>query len=222
MLAGVATAADGVKPAGGKELEAWWVDLEKDELEATRALLNLADRPAQATSFLKEKLKPLSIDSVRVKALLLKLGNASEKVWKSAFEELEYFDPRLAIDLQELMERVTETPARERMVEVLSGREAGALAGKNVQLRAVGGEGFNFFAENFGSWWAEHKVSRLNLTHWGNYKKKWTRAIRAIVLLEHIGTPEAAAIIKNVATGHADAQPTKVAKQALERQAKLK
>ncbi len=34
------------------------------------------------------------------------------------------------------------------------------------------------------------------------------------VLLEHIGTADAAAILKDMATGHADAYPTKVAKEA--------
>jgi hypothetical protein len=48
-----------------------------------------------------------------------------------------------------------------------------------------------------------------------NTKKKWTRAVRAIVLLEHIGTPDATAIIKDMATGHPDAYPSKVAKEAL-------
>ena len=51
----------------------------------------------------------------------------------------------------------------------------------------------------------------------GNPKKKWTRAVRAIVLLEHIGTPDAVAVLKELATGHADAQPTKAAKEAVAR-----
>jgi hypothetical protein len=45
-----------------------------------------------------------------------------------------------------------------------------------------------------------------------NTKKKWTRAV---VLLEHIGTPDATAILKDMATGHPDAYASKVAKEAL-------
>jgi hypothetical protein len=37
------------------------------------------------------------------------------------------------------------------------------------------------------------------------------------VLLEHIGTPEAVAILKDMASGHPDAQPTRVAREALDR-----
>jgi hypothetical protein len=47
-------------------------------------------------------------------------------------------------------------------------------------------------------------------------KQTWTRAERAIVLLQHMGTPDAVAILKDMATGNADAMPTKVAKAALQ------
>ena len=71
-------------------------------------------RPKDTVAFLKKNMKPLTISSAQVKALLLKLGNDNESVWKPAFEELEYFDPRLAIDLQTLMDRYTERrPASE-------------------------------------------------------------------------------------------------------------
>jgi hypothetical protein len=219
-LAPVIPASSGADPAPADEktMEAWWVDLEKEDTKATRALLNLSDRPKDAVTFLKKKMKPLTISSGQVKALLLKLGNGNDEVWKPAFEELEYFDPRLAIDLQTLMDRYKETPTRQRMVEILSGREVGSLKGKDIQLRKFGGpDDFNFFAVNEGSWWAENRVERLNSTYWATTRKKWTRAVRAIVLLEHIGTPDAVAILKEMATGHPDAYPTKVAREALER-----
>ena len=37
------------------------------------------------------------------------------------------------------------------------------------------------------------------------------------MLLEHFGTPGAVAILKEMATGHPDAQPTRVARDALAR-----
>jgi len=201
-------------------MESWWTDLEKGETAATRALLNLSARPKETVAFLKTKIKPLKLSSGRAKALLLKLGTAEESVWKPAFEELEYFDPRLAIDLQTLMDRYKESPGRQRMVEALSGREPGSLKGKDVQLRKFGGpDDFNFTADN-GSWWAENRVDRIGTYSWDPGKKKWTRAIRAIVLLEYIGTPDAQEILKDMATGHPDARPTKVAKEVLEALAK--
>jgi hypothetical protein len=198
-----------------RPMEALWDDLEKDDFEASRALLAMSARPKEAVDFLKLKLKPLTIDPEKARALIDWLGNDEEEVWKRAFEELEYFDPRLAIDLETLMNEVKETPARQRLVEVMSGRPAGSLGDKTVSLRGTGGDGFNFF-DGRGSWWAEVRVDRINHTGWGG-KKKWTRAVRAIVLLEHIATPEAVAILKEMATGRPDAQPTKAAAESLAR-----
>ena len=217
-LLGSASAKDPAQPvpaADEKQFEAWWGNLEAEESVASRALLKLSARPTETVAFLKKKMKPLKIDNDAVFALLDKLASDDEADWKPAFEELEYFDPRLAVALEALMLDVTESPARQRMVEVLSGRPAGSLMG-DVNLRKVGDDGFNFFGGN-GSWWAEHKIERINLHAWANPKKKWTRAVRAIILLEHIGSPDAIAIVKEMSTGHADAQPTKTAVEALAR-----
>jgi hypothetical protein len=146
LTACVAVMAPAILASDEKLMEAWWADLEKSETEATRALLNMSDRPKETIAFLKKMMKPLTISSAQVKTLLLKLGNDNEAVWKPAFEELEYFDPRLAIDLETLMDRYKGSPTRQRMVEVMRGRQAGQLAGKEVSLRPVGQDGFNFFA----------------------------------------------------------------------------
>jgi len=50
----------------------------------------------------------------------------------------------------------------------------------------------------------------------------WIRAVRAAIILESFGTPEARNILKSLASGEADAPPTKEAKAALERIAKSK
>jgi tetratricopeptide (TPR) repeat protein len=201
------------KPSDG--VDGWWSDLEKTEAVAARALLKLADRPKETVDFLKTRLRPLKITTDRVQTLLVNLGSDNEETWKPAYEELEYFDPRLAIDLATLMNDVTTSPARQRLVEVLSQRAMGSLADKDVTIRQVGGgSGYNFF-DGRGSWWAEHQVERINIG--GNPKRKWTQAVRAIILLEHIGTPEAVAILRDMATGHPEAQPTKLAVEALDR-----
>ncbi len=202
--------------ADDRPMDALWLDLEKGDFESSRALLAMSARPKQAVDFLKEKLKPLALDAEKARALVDWLGNDEEEVWKGAFEELEYFDPRLAIDLETLMKEVRETPARQRLTEVLSGRPAGSLGDKTITLRGVGADGFNFF-DGRASWWAEHKVERINGFAWANLKKKWTRAVRAVALLEHIATPEAVALLKAMASGHPDAQPTKAAVESLAR-----
>ena len=74
-------------------------------------------------------MRPLKIDTGRVQELLAQLASKDEATWKKAFVELEYFDARLAIDLETLMNTVTAAPARQRMVEVLSGRAPPGLNG---------------------------------------------------------------------------------------------
>jgi hypothetical protein len=210
------------------QLERWWADLEKHEPDSSRALLSFSDKPQETIAFLKEKLKPLSINPEQVRTLLAKLGSDDDSIWKPAFEELDYFDPRPAIDLETLMKDVTETPVRQRLVAILSGRPADSMEDMTIALRATGTPGsgdFNFFTvrnpndkdSSSVSWWAEGKVSRLNSNAWGNAKPKWTRAVRAIILLEHIATPDAIAILRDMATGHPDAQPTKAARDSLTR-----
>jgi hypothetical protein len=199
-----------------QQIETWWADLEKSEPQSTRAILNFADKPAAAVAFFREKLKPLALTEEDLDKAIGDLASDEESVWKPAFEKLEYFDPRLARELQPLMSGVNDPVARCRLVEILCDRTADSLAGKNIELRPLGGggDGYNFAANN-SSWWAEHKIERLNNGGGWNSKKKWTRATRAIVLLEHIGNADAILILRDMATGNPDASPTKAAKEAL-------
>ena len=208
----------GPAPAADRRgMDDLWLDLEKGDFEASRALLAMSARPKEAVDFLKVRMKPLTLDAEKARALIDWLGNDDEAVWKPAFEELEYFDPRLAIDLETAVKETRESPGRQRLVEVLSGRPAGSLGDKVVELRNHGVDSWNFFSPNTGSWWAEVRVDRINSSGWGNPKKKWTQAVRAIALLEHIATPEAVAILKAMASGRPDAQPTKAAAESLAR-----
>lgn len=207
-------------PPEPEGMDSWWTDLEMNEPHASRALLKFSTRPNESVPYFADRMGPLRADPDWLQVRLKNLGSDKPEVWKPAFEELEYHDPRLTLGLETLMKDVTEAPARQRLVEVLSGRPAGSLAGKKVDLRRFG-EGkeiaFNFVDPQAGSWWAEPSIARLNATNWGNPKKKWTRAVRALALLEHIGTRGAVAILAEMATGDPDAQPSKVAKEALER-----
>ena len=140
----------------------------------------------------------------------IKLGNENEKVWRPAFEELEDFDPRLAMDLETLMDRYKESPARKRMVEVMSGEGGRLVRGSGGRF---GGAGTACSKSNLESFLrADHKIEGPQPIGC-NPKKKWTRIVFAVIaLLEHIGTPQAIAILRDMATGHPDAQPTEVAR----------
>jgi hypothetical protein len=195
-----------------EQMQSWWDDLEKPDPEASRALLKMADKPAESVAFLKEHLQPLKIEADEVNKLIKDLESADEEVWKPADEKLRYFDPRLAIELPVLMTDATNPLARSRLTEILADRPIGSFEGKEIKYSTFR-DGQNFVIGN-GSIWAEKDVAKL-CGPW-NDKAPWTRAIRAIVLLEHINTPEAVAILKDMSAGHPDAQPTKQANTALE------
>jgi hypothetical protein len=197
-----------------KQMESWWSDLALDEPQASRALLRFASNPEQSVTFLETRLVPLTPE--RLDGLLVQLGSADEATWKAAFDELRYFDPRLAVDLEPLMDKVKTYPLRERLVDVLSDRPAGSAGSGEIKLRRVGDAKDNWynFSSKIGSWGAEPSVARLGIYIY-TPKAYWKRAIRAIVLLEHIGTPDAINILNNMAGGDPDAQPTAVAKEAL-------
>jgi hypothetical protein len=202
------------QPAGDEQqMQSWWEDLEKPDPAASRALLDFAGKPDQTVGFLRTHLTPLVLSEDDLSKAIADLGSDDESVWKPAFEKLEYLDPRLAKDLPTLMSDVNEPVARNRLVEILCDRPAESLSGKSIQLESIGDGDFNFRSAN-SSWWAENKIDRLTSAGWRG-KKKWTRAVRAIVLLQHIGTADAMLILKDMASGNPDAEPTKVAKEAL-------
>lgn len=199
------------------ELEALWSDLYGEDPAASTAVIKFYKNPAAAIPFLKEKLKPLKLDPEQCRQWLKELGSKDEAEWKAAWEKLDYLDPRLAIDLKTLMDEVNDAPARTRMVEICSDRKADSLVGQQVILRAVGNDGFNFFAG--GSWWAEHRIERIGSSPW-RPKKAWTRAARCVAILEQIGSQDSVAVLLKLANGHPDAFPTKAARESLLRMKK--
>lgn len=215
LMASLAIAAPAPAEANKKELEQLWADLYKDEPDASRAVLKLFRQPDHTVPFLKKKLQPLKLDADRCRQLLIDLGSPDDKTWNAAWDELDYLDPRLAIDLPTLMNEVINNPARTRLVELCSQRAADSLTGQDVKIRPVGDDGFNFFSTN-GSWWAEHRIDRINKYSW-TQKKSWTRAARGVAILEQIGSAEAVKVLRQLAKGHPDASPTKAAKESLKR-----
>lgn len=210
-----------------ENLTALWSDLLEHEPTATRAILKLSSHPESVTKFLATKLSPLKLTKEELFEIIADLGSDNAKTWRSAYHKLNYFDPRLAMGLEELLslEAVQEYPARHRLVDILSGRpidesySATSQAYKFIKLNRYEGDDGEFFnfcgsetENNCGSsWWAEPKVENLNVG-FSNPKMEWTRIIRALALLESFGTPEANTIIGSVATGHPDAQPTRIAR----------
>lgn len=222
FMAGLLSQSNPVRAADQSPLTLAWENLEKGEPEATRAALQLAHDPVATIAFLREHLRPLKLDGDRFKELMINLSSIHEPTWKVAFAELEYFDPRLALDLPTMMDVVQIAPARQRLVSVIVGipdnAEPHPFKDKEIQFDVYdNGRRYQFLVEGGSAWSAEHRISQLNQNAQYMIKRKWTRALRAIAILESIGTPEAVAIIEDMAIGHPEAQPTITAKECLAR-----
>ena len=202
-----------------KELDILWVDLlSADELTAGRALLKFAIRPDDTVNYLKEKLKPLNLSTERAKQLLAELGGDDEKAMQAAFDEFMYFDPRLALGDEELREALLDRPASRRLGAVLCDLPVDGLCGGQWHWNSPDNKVYRF---NYGEEIRDRDVA-ISVAGIGTQGRKssWVRAVRAVALLEQIGTPRAAAILKDLATGHPDAAPTKAATVALKRMRK--
>ena len=213
-----ATKPASTQPVVDPQMKAWWDDLAKPEPFSTKALLDFSSKPDQAVAFIKENLRPLKLEQTDVEELLKALGSDDEKVWKSAVEKMQYLDPRLAMGIAALLDTVEGQTARNRLIEILSDFPAEQLKGATVLLRRSG-EYWIFYSSNPNggskSWYVEPKVAKLDFEGQAR-KKSWQRADRAVVLLQHIGTPAAIAVLKEMAEGNPEAQPTKIAKLAVE------
>jgi RNA polymerase sigma factor (sigma-70 family) len=204
-------------------LEKAWNDMEQVEPGASRGMLAFVNKPQKAIAFFKGRLLPLTISEAELRELIGKLGSTDEAVWQPTFEKLEYFDPRLAIGLTTLMDEVKDFPARGRLVAVLTDNDAAHLTANRIELMHVSrGYNFQLYGDKgqgphgyIGADWAEDQVARLTDEKFIK-KKKWTQAVRGMLVLEAIGSPEAVAILQAMGTGNVQAEPTKVAKECLE------
>src|SRR5205814_1189399 len=138
-------------------------------------------------------------------AVLARLGRAApDRVVPATKKELDALWTDLAGDEVTASRALLRLAARSKEAVELC-RERLMESKTPSALRRHGGQNeeayYNF--RQGGSWWAEHRVERINVGLWGNRRKYWTRAVRAVVLLEHVGTPEAVAVLKELATGHA-------------------
>src|ERR1019366_5016971 len=145
------------------------------------------------------------------------LGSDDEKVWEPALLKLEFLDPRLNKPTESLLQDLSNPNARSRLASLLTINGPDQWLGYDVTCKTdVNNNGWSYLTfkkgdDTTGTYSVQDRVSDF-----GQYKTQWQRADQAIVLLQHIGTPEAIAIIRDMAAGHAGAQPTKVAKLALE------
>jgi hypothetical protein len=201
-----------------------------------QVLNQLLAQPKETVAFLKQTLRPLQLTEDEAKALLAKLFSEDANEWKAALVEMKTFDVRLAMNAQDAWKIAKTHTARGRLRTlfcVLSGSEHliekdgfdidAGNAGKDYALLPPTEDWPEWYTCPFprggvlpkeritGAWGFEMSLSASTLT------TRWQREEVAVRVLDAIGTDDAIAVVKAMATGHKDAGPTRVANEVLER-----
>ena len=216
--------------------ELWKLLIEHDEALSTRTIIELATRPKNdVVVFFAGKLKPLKLTEERAKKLIADMGAGETTVVEAAIQEMQTYDLRLALSIDDILSDLPQGTHRQRLASVLTGLPIKNFLGFKIDYVAspeepakegtsrsgtirseylpdnpmrVGNESF------MGANWVGESVSELS--KW-KVKMEWVRATRAVLILDHLGTPDAIRLLESMATGHADASPTKAATEGLVR-----
>jgi RNA polymerase sigma factor (sigma-70 family) len=230
--------ADRLKPPGQPtwELDAW-DKLWRNEPYASRGVLAFAADPPTAVAFFKKQLKPLKTDKASVAKWIAALDSDKEDVWRPAYVAMDHFDPVLVMTPREAWGEAKGHRARHRLAALMTGRPEVMYVPDPVRMD----DGDMQLVERDGGYWIvvrnlaipkdrpngsgflpqpakkEAREYPVAPRHEHVRRPTWTQLTRAVVILEHIGTPDALALLKEIAAGHPDAHPTQTAKEAVEK-----
>jgi hypothetical protein len=196
------------------------------------------DRPNEAVVFLKKNLRPVALTKESAEKLLARLLGDDKKEVRAALRELQVVDLALELNMVDGFKKLKTPAHRCRLAAAL-------YSWQNVPYGDITDD-FDIDARmkdyTVGTSYSSGPTESILWKKWreeapGNgrrddpedrhdtlYKSKdeihrdrWYHEESAIYILDAIGTDEAVAIIKDMATGHADAGPTKAAKEVLKR-----
>ena len=233
------------RPKGGYLIEQQERDWDRLKTHASRegrveAIVGLlSDDPVQVVAFLKSKLAPLKLDKKRADELVAKLFGDKEAEWKGAVKEFAKVNIRLAYPVQDAWNLARNNDQRTKIAMVLlfdGAKDCEDLRYFDVEQLPVvpkpelPSDGVERTGLSFKLTRKEGAPAEMTEGHKtppakgdapgglaGLNEFVWHPHASAIPLLDAIGTAEALALIKDMATGHPDAIPTKVAKAVLKR-----
>jgi hypothetical protein len=216
-------AGDKPEPAPKISLQSAWDDLAgDDQAKIARASLVLGRSPAEGIAFVKQNLRPVKVDAKLLERWLKDLDAEESGTRASAQEELEYLDKYIKDDLKKVLAKPASAEARKRIQKLLERIET---AEKNAKPPAPGPMGFKGRSIGVSNVNGQITITvdgvPLDLTPRivvaAGPPRHWVRAVRAIGVLEGMGTPEARQLLERIADGETDALPTIEARAALAR-----
>ena len=211
--------ADSTATPANPVQEQLWTDLAAaDEAKVMRAILALNKTPAETTAFIKQMLPAVKADPQRVKRLIGDLDSNQFATRRQAAEDLEYLGKYIKDDLEKALAAAQGLEMKERLQQLVDRFKPVAepklpparAGGMSVQVTSVNGQ------QRIIINGVEFDPNRTAPAPVGP-SMTWVRAVRAIALLEHLGTPEARAHLEVIASGETDALPTQQARAALDR-----
>ncbi len=217
-----------------EELQQWWHDLANPGIQSTYATLSFIRFPNEAIGLLKQELLPLRLSQSRLEELYVQLASDDASVWQAAYREFEYFDPRLVKTVPEIMDGLSvvneqiehdqQARLKKRLAAVLSGWALDEVSDPSTTYGGFVVSDAQFYHEqNRNSWtfvgagigsWQATELSLIG-ERLRKIKPKWDRAIRALAILDHIGSEQASDLLAKMATGNEKAAPTRYALELL-------
>ncbi len=205
---------------------AWQELLSADDAKATKAALAFAAKPKESVEFLTAALKPLKAEPKLLAKLFGDLGDKDYKTREAAQVELEYFGKFIKTDLEKAAKDESNPEAKERLGKLLGRIDA---AEKEEKIKIAKPEAANPQGGR-GSVSVGNVNGRVTILIDGKVidttpklveklppPPTWTRAGRAIGILEFLGTPDAVKLLEALSLGEDTAAPTKQAQDALAR-----
>lgn len=213
LLAGSVPATSAADPA----LDALWADLASaDDARAALALLKLGATPHPSVAYLKAHLGPVKADPARVARLIAQLDDNDFGTRQRAAEDLEYLGKAIKDDLEKALKGNTSAEARQRIQQLLNklpkpiqAKEAPPAPQPGVNRVAIINGRVLINGVEVNNTPPPAVPQGPSMT--------WIRAVRAVALLEHIGSAEARQVLEAIAQGEPDALPTREARAALDR-----
>ena len=163
---------------------------------------------------LKVSLKPMIIDEKTVKCWLTDLTNQDVVVANAAHNSLLVFDPRLAMSMDDILTFKSGEQYHSRLCSVFTSLPVTAHINYQEAVLSVQESKLKIsYKIPGGTISGVFPFSSLE----GKTSPLWTRQRLGIIMLERLGTPEAKAILEDLAKGDKRILPTKDAVDALAR-----
>ncbi len=217
-----------------------WKKTDPELFEVSSFVNPFLDRPKEAVAFFKDKLKPTKLSKADGEKLLARLFGDDLKECRAAIREIQFYDLRLAMSVEDAWALAKTATQRGRLITACGYRVAfpQTVIGDDYDPDAE--HRFKDFSYHLsipdfnGSYYSTFKRDGIpeaefpaNLDVGGKTRldntlaeltfARWHREESAVYILDAIGTDDVVAVIKDMATGHPDAGPTKAAKAVLKR-----